>query len=202
MSAPFLKERLILASTSKVRSSILSVAGLDHICVPPTVNERDLESHLLSANPTAVSSALASAKAKEVSQRYPDRLVLGADQTLSFENQILHKPADLPEARLCLARLCGKAHELNSAICLVRNGRTAFECVTTARLHMRKFSDEFLDAYLRSAGDAILSSVGCYHIEGVGIHLFEKIEGDQFTIMGLPLLPLLDFLRRDGIAVE
>ena len=128
----------------------------------------------------------------------PGRLVLGADQTLARGDTRFSKPANRAEAAAQLRALRGRTHELHSALALVRDGDVLFECVDTARLTMRDFSDRFLDDYLDMAGDAALASVGGYQLEGIGIHLFERVEGDYFTILGLPLLPLLAFLRQNG----
>ena len=141
---------------------------------------------------------LARAKAENISAALPGRLVLGADQTLARGTLRFSKPADRAAATEQLRALRGRTHELNSALTLVRDGKTLFDCVDTARLTMRDFSDQFLEDYLDGAGDTALLSVGAYQIEGPGVHLFERVDGDYFTILGLPLMPLLAFLRRDG----
>jgi septum formation protein len=126
------------------------------------------------------------------------RIVAGADQTLAFEDRQLNKPHDLARAREQLMMLAGKTHYLHSAVALVRDETVLFDAVDTASLTLRKLSDSFLDRYFATAGGAVLSSVGAYQLEKTGIHLFERIDGNYFTILGLPLLPLLDFLRRNG----
>jgi septum formation protein len=140
---------------------------------------------------------LARAKAQAVASSLPGRLVLGADQTLSCDAKRFAKPADRAEAAEQLRALRGRVHELHSALALVRDNEIMFACVDTARLAMRDFSDRFLNGYLDMAGDAATRSVGGYQLEGIGIHLFERVEGDFFTILGLPLLPLLAFLRQN-----
>ena len=140
---------------------------------------------------------LAREKAQSVAAAMPGRLVLGADQTLARGAKRFGKPADRAEAAAQLRELRGRTHELNSALALVRDGKVLFDCVDSARLTMRDFSDRFLDDYLDMAGDAALASVGAYQLETVGVHLFEGVDGDYFTILGLPLLPLLDFLRQN-----
>ena len=127
----------------------------------------------------------------------PGRLALGADQILSLDGGVVHKAGDRAGAAATLRRLSGRAHALDSALCLAKDGRVLFACVATARLTMRALSDAFIADYLDVCGDAILGSVGCYHIEGMGVHLFSAIDGDLWTIRGLPLLPLLAFLRDD-----
>ena len=128
--------------------------------------------------------------------------MLGADQTLGFGVRSFTKPADRPAARAQLLALRGRTHELHSALALVRDGALVFEHQAVARLTMRAFSERFLDAYLAAAGDAVTASVGCYQVEGIGIQLFDRIEGDYFTILGLPLLPLLKFLQDEGLLAK
>ncbi|HHN72637.1 MAG TPA: septum formation protein Maf, partial [Thermopetrobacter sp.] len=143
-------------------------------------------------------AALAREKALEVSRR-TSLPVLGADQILVCDGEIFSKPADMDQARETLRRLRGRAHRLISALCVAENGEVLWTCERHADLVMRDFSDAFLEWYLRTVGEAALASVGCYQVEGPGIQLFERIEGDWFTIIGLPLLPFLDWLRRRGI---
>jgi septum formation protein len=133
-----------------------------------------------------------------VARSVPGRLVLGADQTLARGNKRFSKPANRAAAAGQLRALRGRTHELHSALALVRDGAVLFDCVESARLTMRKISDRFIDDYLDMAGAAALASVGAYQLEGIGIHLFERVEGDYFTILGLPLLPLLAYLRQNG----
>jgi septum formation protein len=141
---------------------------------------------------------LARAKALSVERRKPGRLVLGADQMLSLDGARFAKPESAASARAQLRRFSGRTHELHSAIAFVHNGTVLFEQVSVARLTMRAFSDRFLDLYVEAAGGAVTESVGGYQLEGLGIQLFERVEGDYFTVLGLPLLSVLDFLRRHG----
>lgn len=192
---------LILASGSTARQMLLKNAGVDFIAIPATVDERAIEENLPLAgrDPVSVARHLALAKAMDVSERSPRAFVIGCDQTMSLGNRIFHKAASLDEARLTLISLRGKAHFLNSAVCLVRDGELLWSDVTKACMQVRDFSDEFLDGYIERNGKAILSSVGCYQLEGEGIQLFDAIAGDYFTILGLPLLPLLAALRQHEI---
>lgn len=191
-------ERLILASTSPFRAAMLEGAGLTFEAVAPEVDERTAEAPLKDsgATPQDVAEVLAEAKAVAVSEQFPDALVIGCDQTLSLDGEILHKPADMEEARRRLLALSGKTHELNSALVLARNGQAVWRHVAIARLKMRDLDPGFVGRHLAGVGSKALSSVGAYQIEGEGIQLFEKIDGDHFTIVGLPLLDLLKELRR------
>jgi len=188
---------LVLASRSDVRGKMLAASGLRIEIRPSQLDERATEAKAGSIDAAAVARLLARAKADAVASTLPGRLVLGADQTLARGNKRFSKPADRASAAEQLRALRGRTHELHSALAVVRDGATVFACVDTAKLTMRDFSDQFLDNYLEMAGDAALSSVGGYQLEGIGIHLFERVEGDYFTILGLPLLPLLAFLREN-----
>jgi septum formation protein len=190
-------ENLILASSSPFRNTLLANAGIAFTAVKPDIDERAAEAPLKGsgATPEDVALVLAVAKAAEVSERNPGALVIGADQTLSLGDEIFHKPADMEGARRHLLSLSGKTHQLNSAVALVRNGETLWSQVTVARLTMRMLGPVFIGGYLAQVGDKALSSVGAYQIEGEGIQLFEKIDGDYFAMVGLPLLPLLAALR-------
>jgi nucleoside triphosphate pyrophosphatase len=189
---------LVLASRSEVRGKLLAGAGLRFETRPSQIDERAVEAQAGISDAAGAARHLAVAKAKNVAALLPGRLVLGADQTLARGGRRFGKPADRPKAAEQLRELRGRTHELNSALALVRDGEVLFDCVDTARLTMRDFSDGFLEAYLDLAGGAALASVGGYQLEGIGVHLFERVEGDYFTILGLPLLLLLDFLRRNG----
>ncbi len=189
---------LVLASRSDVRGKILAAAGLRFEIRPAQIDERGLEAQSAISNAVDVAQLLARAKADEVAATVPGHLVLGADQTLAHGNIRFSKPADRAGAAAQLRALRGSTHELHSALALVRDGELLFAHVDTARLTMRDFSDDFLDRYLDMVGEAALASVGGYQLESIGIHLFERVEGDYFTILGLPLLPLLDFLRQAG----
>lgn len=189
---------LVLASRSPVRRSLLEAAGIPVESRPADIDERAVETAAGLADPGAVARHLAEAKAAAISSRLTDRLVLGADQTLSLDGRRFSKPADRAAARRQLLTLGGRSHELHSAVALVRGGTTLYRHVAVARLTMRAFSDAFLEAYLDVAGAAVCRSVGGYQLEGTGVHLFESIVGDHFTILGLPLLPLLAHLREAG----
>src|ERR1700688_2024072 len=188
---------LVLASKSDVRGKILAAAGLRFEIRPVQIDERAVEAKAGVTDAEAAARTLARAKAETVSATRPGQLVLGADQTLARGASRFSKPADRTAAAEQLRALRGRTHELHSALALVRDGKVLFDCVDTARLTMRDVSDKFLDDYLTIAGDAALTSVGGYQLEGIGIHLFERVEGDYFTILGLPLLPLLAFLRQN-----
>jgi septum formation protein len=192
------RQPLVLASKSPSRRAILEGAGLPFAIMPADIDERALEAGLPSRDPGAIASALAREKAHVIATNMPGRLVLGADQTLALGQRLFTKPDDIAAAREQLKALRGRTHELHAALALARDGSIIFEHREIARLTMRDFSDDFLEVYLAAAGSAVTASVGAYQIEANGIHLFDKIDGDQFTIMGLPLIPLLDFLRRDG----
>lgn len=191
---------LVLASTSPFRAAILQHAGLTFRAEGASIDERDVEAPLVAsgATPEDVAAVLAEAKALDVSERNPGRLVLGGDQTLSLEGELFHKPVTMDEARRNLLRFSGKTHQLWSALALVRDGETVWRHVEVAQMSVRPLSPEFIGRYLARVGEAALSSVGCYQYEGEGIHLFDRTEGDYFTIIGLPLLPLLAELRRLG----
>lgn len=186
---------LILASASVVRRALAESAGLPVEVVPAAVDERAVEAGLGQAEPRQVADALARAKAEAVSAQNPGRYVIGADQTLAVGGRMLHKPASRQQAADQLGLLAGRSHQLHSALALALNGRSLWSHVETATLTARPYAGAFIHAYLDSAGDAVMSSVGAYQIEGLGMHLFEKIEGDHSVIMGLPLLPLLRQLR-------
>ena len=191
------RQPLVLASKSDIRGKILAAAGLRFEIRPAHIDERTVEAGARPGDAAAAARVLARAKAEAVAANMPGRLVLGADQTLARGNARFSKPADRAAAAGQLRSLRGRTHALHSALALVRDGELLFGCVETARLTMRDFSDRFLDEYLDMAGGTALASVGGYQLEGIGIHLFEKVEGDYFTILGLPLLPLLAFLRQN-----
>jgi septum formation protein len=190
---------LLLASKSDIRGKILAAAGLRFAIRPAQIDERAIEAQAGPLDAVASAQLLARAKANAVAALQPGHLVLGADQTLALGDSRFDKPQDRAAAVAQLRSLRGRTHQLHSALALVRDGKVLFELVDTARLTMRDFSDRFLEDYLDMAGDVALSSVGGYQLEGIGIHLFEKVEGDYFTILGLPLLPLLAFLRGEGL---
>jgi len=189
---------LVLASKSAVRRAVLDSAGIPLEVCPADIDERAIETRAGTTAPADIAALLAREKALAVAALRPGRLVLGADQTLALGERMFTKPADVAAARMQLMSLRGRTHALHAALAVVRDGALLFEHRAIARLTMRAFSDGFLDAYLVAAGSAVTASVGAYQVESIGIQLFEAIEGDHSTILGLPLLPLLDFLRRNG----
>jgi len=193
-------EKIILASASPFRRAMLANAGVPVEAVAAEIDERAVEAPLANsgASPDEVAQVLAEAKALDVSERRPGALVIGCDQTLSLGDRLFHKPANMEAARRHLLELSGKTHQLNSAVALVRDGETLWRHVSIASMTMRNLSPAFVGRHLASVGDKALSSVGAYQIEGEGIQLFERIDGDTFTIVGLPLLPLLAKLREIG----
>ena len=196
------EEPLILASRSESRRAVLAAAALATEVLPADVDERAIEAGATDKSPDAIARLLADAKALAVSARHPGRLVLGADQTLGLGGRVFAKPADLAAARAQLRALRGRTHTLHSAIALACDGTVVFAHCAAAALTMRNFSDGFLEAYFETVGPAVTASVGCYQVEAAGIQLFERIEGDHFTILGLPLLPLLAYLRGAGYLAE
>jgi len=193
---------LVLASQSRTRVALLRQAGICCAAERAGIDEEEIKRALRRENATAGQAAetLAELKAAKVSRGHPGALVVGADQILECEGEWLGKPADLDQARAQLSALRGKAHELATAAVVARDGGRIWHHVARARLHMRAFSDAFLDSYLANIGRAACESVGAYQLEGLGVQLFSHVEGDYFAILGLPLLPLLGFLRHHGVA--
>ncbi len=190
---------LLLASTSPTRRLLLESAALPVDTIAPGVDERAVEAAAEGLSPVALAEALARAKAEAVARHHPDRVVIGADQVLALDSEIFHKPADLDAARGHLARLAGRTHALHSAVALVRDGATEV-FVETARMTMRPLDAAAIAAYCACAGrERLCASVGGYQLEGPGIHLFARVEGDHSTVLGLPLLPLLARLRAAGL---
>jgi septum formation protein len=187
---------LVLASKSSARRALLSAAGILIEVQAADIDERKLETAAASLDPSAIAALLAREKAIAVARHHPGRLVLGADQMLALDGRRFAKPVDREAARAQLRVLSGRTHELHSAIAFVHNAVVVFEHVEIARLTMRGFSDQFLDQYLDAAGSAVIQSVGAYQIEGLGIQLFDRLEGDYFTVLGLPLVAVLEFLRQ------
>ncbi|MCJ2012135.1 Maf family protein [Methylobacterium sp. J-076] len=200
MDSPWLGPApLLLASTSATRRLLLESAALPVDTESPGVDERAVEAASDGLAPPDLALALARAKAEAVAARHPGRVVVGADQVLALDGTVFHKPADAQDARRHLARLAGRTHCLHSAVALVRDGRVDL-FVETARMTMRPLAAEGIAAYLACAGEArVCTSVGGYQLEGPGIHLFEAVEGDHSTVLGLPLLPLLARLRAGGL---
>ena len=191
--------RLTLASRSPARSAVLAGAGVAFQTASAPVDEAFEKVRLLAEGkgPREVAEALAVLKAQAV-EAPPGELVIGADQTLDLDGQLFAKAESLAEARTRLRQLRGRSHQLHAAVVVVKDREPIWSDVVTATLTMRDFSDSFLDAYLETDGDQLLGSVGCYRLEGPGAQLFSAIEGDYFAILGLPLLGLLDLLRREG----
>jgi septum formation protein len=196
MAAP-----VVLASASSARAALLRAAGIAITIDAAAIDEGEVKASLLAsrAAPAAIAETLAELKAQRVSRRHAASLVIGADQILECDGVLFDKPADAAAARLQLLALRGRTHRLVSAVVLVRDGQRLWHHVDRADLKMRDFSTSFLDCYLETAGQATLSSVGAYQLEGIGAQLFAAIDGDYFTILGLPLLPLLDILREHGV---
>lgn len=196
-------EPLVLASKSASRRALLEAAGIPLVLDPAEIDERAIEqSKAAQAGAKEVAVLLAREKALATAARHPDRVVLGADQTLALGGQRFSKPASRQAARDQLTTMAGQTHELHSGAAVAKGGRIVFEAVTTARLTMWALPPAFIDAYLAAAGDRVLTSVGAYQLEGLGIHLFENIEGDHFTILGMPMFPLLAFFRASGMIVS
>jgi septum formation protein len=190
---------LVLASKSAARRAVLENAGVPIEIDAASIDERGIEANAGLSDPGAVAALLAREKARAVAARHPGAIVLGADQTLALGERRFSKAPNRVQAREQIAALRGKTHALHSAVTVIRDGAVAFEHVDAAHLTMRAFSDSYLDAYLDAVGDKAMASVGGYQLEGIGIQLFERVEGDHFTVLGLPLLPLLDWLRRAGL---
>ncbi|MGH7022374.1 MAG: Maf family protein [Caulobacteraceae bacterium] len=191
---------IVLASASRARARLLRDAGAPFEAVSSGVDERAIKSRLLAegAFPRAIAEQLAEAKALAVSAGRPGDLIVGADQTLDLNGALFDKPETLVEVRDHLRRLRGRAHVLHTATALVRDGEIAWRMTRSPRLTMRDFSDGFLDDYLARQGEALLNSLGCYHLEGMGAQLFDRTEGDWFAVLGLPLIELLAALREQG----
>lgn len=187
----------ILASGSSTRRTLLENAGLDFRVDPADIDERSAEKPLADAGtaPDDIAAALAMVKAEQVSHRHPGRLVVGADQTLELDGERLDKPADMEAARRQLLAMRGRTHRLHAGLAVARDGDILWSHVETAALTMRDLEPAEIGRYLAEVGDRALASVGAYQIEGPGIRLFEKIDGDFFAILGFPMLPFLDFLR-------
>ena len=191
---------LILASQSPFRRMLMENAGLAFRAQAAEIDERAAEAALAERKPTPqeVAVALAIEKARDVAKRNPGALVIGSDQTLSLEGRVFHKPADMTEAKGHLTAMSGRTHSLNCGVALLRDGETLWSHISIAHMTMRPLSEAFIDRHLARVGMRVLASVGAYQLEGEGVQLFERIDGDYFTILGLPLLPLLAKLRDLG----
>ena len=192
-------QKLILASQSRARRMLLENAGLDFEAVPADIDERGLQADSGLSAPGQIASLLARQKALFISRQKPGRYVVGADQTLALGQRMFSKPAGRAQAAEQLGLLAGQTHELHSAVSVARDGEILFDDVSVARMTMRPLAAGEITAYLDRAGEAVTTSVGAYQLEGLGVHLFERIEGDHFTILGLPLLSLLAFLRSEQL---
>ncbi|MEW6641182.1 MAG: Maf family protein [Pseudomonadota bacterium] len=190
---------LVLASQSRSRLALLQQAGLACAAIPADIDERTIQQSSGLTLPGDVARLLACEKARAVAKSQPGHLVIGADQTLALGSRLFNKPAGRAEAFDQLQALAGHAHELHSAVAVARDGDILFAHVVVARLSMRALAATEISAYLDAAGDAVTTTVGAYQLEKLGVHLFERIEGDHFTILGLPLLPLLAFFRDQGV---
>ena len=190
---------LILASQSRTRQTLLANAGISFETVPADIDEREVQHASGLSAPGDIAALLARQKGLAVSLHQSGRFVVGADQTLARGTRLFSKPAGRAQAAEQLRALAGGSHELHSAVAVARDGKILFEAVTIARMTMRQLGETEIGVYLDAAGEAVTSSVGAYQLEGLGVHLFERIEGDHFTILGLPLLPLLAFLRGERL---
>ena len=203
-TAPTTTAPIVLASASPTRAGLLRAAGISVMIDAAAIDEAEVKASLRAARaePGAIAQTLAELKAQRVSRRHAGSLVIGADQILECDGMLFDKPADPAAARIQLLALRGRAHRLVSAVVLVRDGQRLWHHVDRADLKMRDFSTSFLDRYLESADQAALSSVGAYQLEGIGAQLFAAIDGDYFTILGRPLLSLLDILREQGVLLS
>ncbi len=194
-------KEIILASGSPYRAQLMRNAGLEFSVMRPDVDERLIEDSLGDSEISSADLAevLAISKARSVSESKPHAVVIGCDQTLNLGDETLHKPANMDEAARRLLQLSGRTHDLNSAICLLRQGETLWSHVSICHITFRKLDPGYVGRYLALAGDRVLSTVGAYHVEGPGIQLIERIEGDFFSVMGLPLFPLLEKLRENNL---
>ncbi|WP_454615869.1 Maf family protein [Bradyrhizobium cenepequi] len=193
------KDPLILASQSHVRKMLLANAGIEFEALPADIDERAIQENSGLSAPADVASLLAREKALFVSSQRPGRFVVGADQTLALGDRLFSKPAGRDQAAEQLRALAGRVHELHSAVAVAQDGKILYADTSVARMSMRLLSEDGINAYLDQAGQAVTTSVGAYQLEGLGVHLFERIDGDHFTILGLPLLSLLDFLRSENL---
>jgi septum formation protein len=193
------KSPLILASQSRARQALLTNAGISFEAVTAEIDERAVQQASGLSAPGEIASLLAREKALSVSARLSGKFVIGADQTLALGERLFSKPAGRAQAAEQLRALAGHSHELHSAVAVARDGKILFEAVAIAVMTMRRLGEAEIEIYLDEVGDAVTSSVGAYQLEGLGVHLFARIEGDHFTILGLPLLPLLAFLRSEEL---
>ena len=200
------KQHVILASGSYARNNLLKAAGLAFTVIPASIDEAAIRDALTAENeaidPADIAEILARAKGEAVSQDNPDSLIIAADQTLSLGGQLFSKPANLQEARDTLLRLRGQDHLLHTAVAIAESGEVTWSHVECARMKMRRFSFGYLDEYLVRVGIDVCQSVGAYQLEGLGLQLFDELDGDYFSILGLPMLPLMAELRRRGAIAD
>lgn len=198
-----MKPNIILASESITRQNLLTQAGVIFNSVSAKIDEITIKKSLTSegANPNDIVDALAEFKAARVANNYPTDIVIGSDQILVFEGEIISKAKNMIDAKKTLKRLKGKTHQLLSSAVIYEDNKPVWRTISRAQLFMREFSDEFLEEYTENSGNIILSSVGCYLLEEKGVNLFNRIQGDYFTVLGFPLLEVLDFLRKRGLII-
>jgi septum formation protein len=206
MSATARPHEIVLASGSRARREMLAAAGVHFTVQAADVDEPAIRARMLkqdaAVEPKRIATLLAAAKAEDVSGKIRGSLIIGADQVLALGDELLSKAPSIEAAREALRKLRGRTHELHSAVAFAEKGKVTWTHVATARLTMRDFSDAFLDDYLLRAGDRVGQSVGAYELEGIGVQLFDRIEGDYFTILGLPLMPVLAELRARGMIAQ
>jgi septum formation protein len=193
------KNPLILASQSRARKMLLANAGIEFEALPADIDERTIQENSGLSAPSEIASLLAREKAFFVSSQRSGRFVVGADQTLALGDRLFSKPAGRDQAAEQLRALSGRAHELHSAVAVAQDGKMLFADTSVARMSMRPLREDEINAYLDQAGETVTTSVGAYQLEALGVHLFERIDGDHFTILGLPLLSLLAFLRGEKL---
>jgi len=193
------KSPLVLASQSRARQMLLANAGIEFEALAAEIDERAVQQNSGLSAPGDIAALLAREKALSVSALLSGKFVVGADQTLALRTRLFSKPGGRAQAAEQLRALAGRVHELHSAVAVARDAKIVFEAADVARMTMRRLGEAEIDVYLNEAGEAVTSSVGAYQLEGLGVHLFERIEGDHFTILGLPLLPLLAFLRSERL---
>ena len=196
--------KVVLASRSGPRARMLANAGVPFTVNAASVDETAIKKsvRITSADAAVIAEILAATKAQQVSRNHGDNLIIGADQMLACDGEWFDKPTSLRDARNHLVKLRGKTHELISAVCVVQGGAVLWHHIARARMTMRPFSEDFIDKYVDKMGDSIMTTVGGYELEGIGAQLFSRVEGDYFTVLGMPLLPLLDFLRGHGVIAE
>lgn len=203
MSVTVSAREIVLGSGSRARREMLAAAGVHFTVQAADVDEPAIRARMrkedADVDPKKIAAVLAAAKAEDVSGKIAGSLIIGADQVLALGDELLSKAPSIDAAREALRKLRGRTHELHSAVAFAEDGKITWAHVATARLTMRDFSDAFLDDYLLRAGDQVRQSVGAYELEGLGVQLFDKIEGDYFTVLGLPLMPVLAELRERGI---